>query len=143
MAKVEVNSLVNIASQIHRIALERELLMRGAITRDWQYHKGSNVMGKAKVDAVYLEENIAKYPRTVISNDIVDLITKYIPDFLIRKDLDGIYFIDYLRNLPIMLGNGAVINDVLIPALLNIRTTIKNGLLNVNTINDRAQENWN
>lgn len=134
-----INSLVSIASQIHRIALERGILVRGAITEGWQYPE----IGRAQIDAVRLEQEKSVYPRVIISDNIANLFTKNSPAFLVRKDDDGIYFIDYLRHLPVMLGQGSMINDTLIPAFLNIRAIIEANIINLSIVkNDRALKKW-
>ncbi len=136
-----ISSLVGIVAQIHRLALERGILMRGAITKGWQRHTGNNVIGKAQVDVVELEKE-AKYPRVVIAADLVTSFTKYMPE-PVRKDFDNVCFIDYLRHFPVILGQGAVINDTLVPALLNIRALIQEGLTSENVFNDNhVKKKW-
>jgi hypothetical protein len=130
-------SYVNIAAQVHMLALSRGILMRGGIARGWQHHSGNHVIGKAQVDAVNLQDK-ACYPRVIIAEDIVEIFTKYASG--VRKDFDGKYFVDYLK---LMLRQGAVINDELIPSLLGVRSIIENSLTNGEIINHpKIKEKW-
>lgn len=135
---VIVPALVSISAQVHMLALSRGILMRGGIAKGWQCHTGNHVIGKAQADAVSLESR-ARYPRVIIAEDLVELFTKYASP-VVRKDFDGTYFVDYLRGL---LRCGAVINDELIPALLNMRSIIADNLANEEIIkNQKIKEKW-
>lgn len=75
------------------------VFLRGAITKGPLYinNKKSIVFGKALVEAYQAESSIAKYPRiilsdNVVSSGIVDVVDNY-PKILIR-DEDGYYYIN-------------------------------------------------
>lgn len=62
-----LQSLFHIAIQIHAFALERGLLIRGAITKGSLPHEGNVILGKALNKAVFLEENIEN---KIFDNDL-------------------------------------------------------------------------
>jgi len=66
-AKGKITKILNVASNIYNNALGHGYLMRGAITIGDFFQNNVFVYGKALVDAVYMEENIAVYPRIVMN----------------------------------------------------------------------------
>lgn len=86
------------ASWFHHIALERGLLMRGAITIGDLWHEKNIIMGKALVDAVNIEEKISVYPRVVVMNEIISLLPEQFRGFLLATDHDGLAFINYMSD---------------------------------------------
>ena len=66
-AKGKTTKILNVASNIYNNALGHGYLMRGAITIGDFFQNDVFVYGKALVDAVYMEENIAIYPRIVVN----------------------------------------------------------------------------
>ena len=62
-------------------------------------HHNSNIaVGKALVDAVFLEEREACYPRVIISNDLITLANTSSEISIIVKDHDDKYFVNYLMH---------------------------------------------
>lgn len=66
-AKGKTTKILNVAANIYNNALRHGYLMRGAITIGDFFQNDVFVYGKALVDAVYMEENIAVYPRIVVN----------------------------------------------------------------------------
>lgn len=87
----------NIA-EYQRFLLNENLLCRGGIAINKHFNNGSFTFSAGLIDAYFVESKIAKYPRVVISKDVIDLIfpegTKK-PNTIIKED-DGMYFIDFL-----------------------------------------------
>ncbi len=107
------SELLNLVHAQYRLLVDG-YFMRGGVTIGDICFEGSMVFGPAMVKAYGLESEFAVYPRIVIDpevfvahenepllrNDIHDVATEH--DYfrtLVRKDTDGIYFIDYLRGM--------------------------------------------
>lgn len=63
--------------------------MRGAIVEGDFYHDEKFVYGKALVEAVNIEENVAIYPRIIIQKQIQELLPQYC-----YQDNDGEYYLN-------------------------------------------------
>ncbi len=92
-----ISNLISYASWLHALALEKGMLMRGAITAGDLFHKGNSIIGKALIDAVNIEEKIANYPRVIVPENLINLIPHNLRLF-IEKDFDGLFFINYFRD---------------------------------------------
>lgn len=116
------------------------LFARGAIIENYLYHKENIVVGQGLIDAYTQEATSAIYPRIIVSENIVEKyneeiqvpeLSKKIDDWsktLIRKDIDGFYFIDTLYSIP-----HVFFKDEFIPFLDKIK----------NITIERLQENEN
>lgn len=98
-----IGSLIIIAAQIYRSALERGLLIRGALTEGMLEHEGTSIIGEALIEAVDIEENIAIYPRVVITEKLISLTKAPIDYRIITRDFDGVYFLNFFLH-PIVIG---------------------------------------
>ncbi|HGT2644513.1 TPA: hypothetical protein ACM2VO_003358 [Legionella pneumophila] len=92
-----IANLISYASWLHLLALEKGMLMRGAITAGDLFHRGNSIIGKALIEAVDIEENVASYPRVIISENLINIIPPHLRLF-IEQDFDGLFFINYLRD---------------------------------------------
>ena len=74
-------------------------MLRGGISIGQLYIDDVLVWGDALVKAYKLEDTVANYPRVVIANDIIEelLEIERIRDY-IRRDFDGLYFVNYLAD---------------------------------------------
>ena len=111
--------------------LRAGLLARGAIVENYLYHKENIIIGQGLIEA-YQQEKIAIYPRIIVSKNIVDKFNEEIkvPELtekinkwsstLIRKDIDGRYFIDTLYSIP-----HVIFKDEFIPFLESTKKIIK------------------
>ena len=93
-------SLIKMISLIASQALGIGFLIRGGATIGKLYHSQGVIFGEALVDSYKIESSISKYPRIVISNEIVNN-----HDFMehksmwLFKDMDGLYCIDYFFSM--------------------------------------------
>lgn len=84
----QLRALIGLAGTIQCIALEKGYLIRGSIAQGNFCSNNLFVHGKALIDAVELEEDIAIYPRIIIQENI-----DY-QDYNIIEDNDGIRYIN-------------------------------------------------
>jgi hypothetical protein len=79
--------------------LKRELLCRGGVTYGKHFSSASFMFSDAMISAYRIESTQARYPRIVVSTDLVDLLGDKkcgVAELLVRED-DGAAFIDYLK----------------------------------------------
>lgn len=87
--------------------LEFGYLARGAVVKGPLYHDDNMVFGSALVEAYRLENQIALYPRIMISKPVADELNSFskddpsFRDFL-RQAADGPFFLHVLRILDIL-----------------------------------------
>ena len=94
--------------------IDESILIRGSLTIDNLYFNKGMIFGPALNRGYYLETDIAVYPRVAIDPEVLrcyestNLLKSYHHDLdadkehvlrNIRKDNDGIYYIDYLRTM--------------------------------------------
>jgi len=77
--------------------LEEGLLCRGGIAVNQHFNDESFTFSAGLIDAYMVESKSAKYPRVVVSSDVVELVFSEgdVSGSLIKED-DGLYFVDYL-----------------------------------------------
>ena len=103
---------------INRLAidlLKEGFFIRGAIVKDKLYHDDKTVFGKALVRAYQLEDTVVKYPRVMVTREVISDIREAAPgekgEFdLLRRAEDGPMFLHVLRDiemqaLPFKLGS--------------------------------------
>lgn len=93
----EFRGFVSRIAQYQRYLLDEELLCRGGIAVNQHFTNGTFTFSAGLIDAYTVESTTARFPRVVISPDVIDLVypDKNTPLELLRED-DGLYFIDYL-----------------------------------------------
>ena len=102
----QINSIVNLVWSLQFWALVQfGYTMRGGITVGELYIDESIVWGKGLIEAYQLENNLAVYPRIIVSRRLVNLFDDSREKTLnlyafIKKDFDGLFFVDFLRALP-------------------------------------------
>lgn len=80
LRKDKIEKILNIAGNIFNNALYHGYLLRGAITEGPFYKNSYNdvfVYGKALIDAVEIEEELAIYPRVVAQKSIQETLPQY------------------------------------------------------------------
>lgn len=85
-------------AEYQRLLLDENLLCRGGIAVNKHFSNGSFTFSAGLIQAYDVESKIARYPRVVISPEVIDLVfpeRKKIPAFLVEED-DGLLFIDYI-----------------------------------------------
>lgn len=87
--------------------VNRGILCRGALSFGKLIHTDKNIFGPALVEAYITESKAALYPRIIISRELIQLAGKYTANHhspeeeveyvndLLKKDGDGMYYIDY------------------------------------------------
>lgn len=114
----------------------RGFLVRGGISIGNLVHDEETVMGPAMNEAYRLESQVAKYPRVILSDEIIDLSKKhrkdghsaeeeanYVKGFL-KKDVDGHYFLDFLSISAVIEACGAEIDEY-VPYLQTVAQLLK------------------
>jgi hypothetical protein len=85
-------------AEYQRLLLNEELLCRGGIAVNKHFSNGSFTFSAGLIDAYRIESKAARYPRVVISQQLLLLLFPEkieLPPFLIKED-DGLLFIDYV-----------------------------------------------
>lgn len=111
----ELGSLADMLYDVLHLQLKlinRDMLIRGAITRGKLYHSEDFVFGPALVEAAELEK-LAMYPRVIVDREILQGAGIVDPGFrpppqqssrtaesLVARDLDGLFFVDYFAVYP-------------------------------------------
>jgi hypothetical protein len=87
--------------------ISKGILCRGALTYGKMIHTDKFLFGPALVEAYELESTAALYPRIILSDELIQLAGKYKAAHhdsateiryikeLLKKDTDGMYYIDY------------------------------------------------
>jgi hypothetical protein len=105
-----------IIHSINRLAvdlLSQGFFIRGALVKDKLYHDDKIVLGKALVRAYDLESKTARYPRVMVTREVVDDLREVRDSdvsVLLRRADDGPMFVHVLRAiemaaLPLRLGH--------------------------------------
>ena len=76
-SKDKIARLLCLSANIYNNALWHGYLMRGAVTVGDFYQNNLFVYGKALIDAVDMEENIAIYPRIVVHESLCEILRHY------------------------------------------------------------------
>lgn len=85
-------------AQYQRLLLDEQLLCRGGIAVNKHFSINSFTFSAGLIAAYEVESRSARYPRVVISPEVLDLVYPQgakRQDFLIEED-DGLWFIDYI-----------------------------------------------
>lgn len=79
LRKDKIEKILNIAGNIFNNALYHGYLLRGAITEGPFYKDDNNIFvyGKALIDAVEIEEELAIYPRVVAQKSLQETLPQY------------------------------------------------------------------
>lgn len=75
----KIEKIINLTGNIFNNALYHGYLLRGAITEGPFYKDDNNIFvyGKALIDAVEMEENLAIYPRVIVQKSIQETLPQY------------------------------------------------------------------
>lgn len=90
--------------QCKLLSLSPPILIRGAITVGEMYAEGDTTFGPALTEAYLMEEKSAKYPRIIITKQLVDQGASRLPDYVVKgiydvflfRDDDGFYSVNFL-----------------------------------------------
>lgn len=81
-----------------RMLLDEHLLCRGGIAVNMHYSVNSFTFSSGLIAAYKIESKLARYPRVVVSHEVLNLVypdIKDTPRLLVKED-DGLYFVDYI-----------------------------------------------
>ena len=84
----KIAALFNTVANIYNEILRYGYLMRGAIVEGEFFHNNKIVYGKALVEAVYLEENVANVPRILVKTKVSEPHSFY---YLMKDDDDELF----------------------------------------------------
>lgn len=81
------------------------IFVRGAVTINWHFQNEDIVFSSALINAYYIESKKAIYPRIIIDESVIAALQKtkdteanfHILNSLIKRDADGLVFLDYLE----------------------------------------------
>lgn len=105
----ERDNLLNLILDLIHMQLDLALddvLLRGGLTIGELYHDGNIVYGPAMNMAYKIESQVAVYPRIIVNNPAIEQYYEYAAgdkydlndiNSLLRKDADGFYFVDMLK----------------------------------------------
>jgi hypothetical protein len=94
----EFEWFVSRVADYQRLLLDEHLLCRGGIAVNKHFSNGSFTFSAGLIEAYRVESKVARYPRVVVSPDVLDLVFPNMsntPRHLIMED-DGLYFVDYI-----------------------------------------------
>lgn len=82
------------------------IFVRGGVVKGYMYSDGDIIFGEGLTRAYLLEEENAKYPRIIMSNDILQPLRiadsqngKTTIEHIVFRDFDGFYTVDYFNRL--------------------------------------------
>jgi hypothetical protein len=83
-----------------RVLLKEGVLCRGGIAVNKHFSNGSFTFSPALIEAFRVERTYARFPRVVVSQDVLGLLFPDggFPKFLVKED-DGLVFVDYLGSV--------------------------------------------
>lgn len=123
---------IDAISNWQRNLLVNGFLCRGGITFGKHFISNNFLFSKALIDAYYMESNLAKQPRVIISDDLIQLSPKVMsnPTFKAKREDDGLCFVDYLYS------DSLVTRDVLIKSIEKI---ISEGLKKSSSVQEKMR----
>lgn len=95
----ELGSFLNAIAGWQRELILRGLLCRGGIAFGKHFVKDKFLFSKAMIDAYRLESSQAKFPRILISSDLIELASGQVDlgELPLLKEEDGATFVNYLN----------------------------------------------
>ncbi|MDR0181536.1 hypothetical protein [Lysobacter arvi] len=94
----QFSSFIKMVADYQRLLLSERILCRGGVSRGPHYAKEAFVMSAGLIDAYLLESRRARYPRVIVSEDLLKLVgSKFIRKSPLLQEDDGVVFVDFLR----------------------------------------------
>jgi hypothetical protein len=96
-AAQDFRGFVQLVANYQRLLLREGILCRGGLSRGAHYSKDAFVMSEGLISAYQLESKKARYPRVVVSDELLLLVGERSAKQarLLRED-DGVVFVDFL-----------------------------------------------
>lgn len=94
----EFKKFTRMVAEFQRLILDEEIICRGGIAVNKHFSNGTFTFSAGLIDAYKLESRSARYPRIVVSPEVIQLVFPDQPskiENLVKED-DGLFFIDYL-----------------------------------------------
>ena len=114
-----LQEFLSVVADYQRSLLERRLLCRGGIAYGKHFVDGTFLFSAGLIAAYRLEQAVARYPRVVVSSDLLSLVAASPADLaglpLLKED-DGVAFVDFLRG-----ADAEAIRPVIVSLLTLIR----------------------
>jgi len=98
-------SFIKIISSFQYDLFKKGLLCRGGVAYGKHFSSEGFLFSNGLIEAYRLEKNYAKYPRIIVSKDLLDLIYKneeIDKEIPMIKENDELFFIDFLNNKSII-----------------------------------------
>ena len=91
---------LNIIGQFQYNLFSQGFLCRGGISFGKHFYEDGFLFSSGLIEAYYIEKTLSRYPRIVISRDLLDLLYPHGigPDCRILKENDETYFVDFITN---------------------------------------------
>lgn len=85
-------------AQYQQLLLNEHMLCRGGIAVNKHFSNGSFTFSAGLIEAYRVESKTARYPRVVVSPEVMELIfpDKVVPPSILVLEDDGLYFVDYI-----------------------------------------------
>lgn len=99
--KKKFSNFVRIVSKFQYNLFCQGLLCRGGIAYGKHFSSGTFLFSNGLIEAYKIEREIAKYPRVVVSTDLLELLYpngSFDGDVPLIKQNDGVVFVDFLSN---------------------------------------------
>lgn len=123
-------SFSEVITNIYRTLLPMGIALRGAISiGDIYYnHDKSIIMGAPLIEAIEAEHTIAIYPRTILTESALSICKdqKEFFETIFRRDIDGIFHVDFFRNFFRYLGDAGEGFELIIKIRNEIEKNINN-----------------
>lgn len=97
-SKATFPDFIKVIADYQRYLLLQGLLCRGGVAVNQHFSNGTFTFSAGLIDAYKVESENARYPRVVISQNVIDLVAPdqtEIPGLILEDD--GLHFIDYLK----------------------------------------------
>ena len=143
--KHNFNKIIWASGWLHAQLLGSGILTRGGISFGKTVHTDDILYGEGMLKAYKIESNAAVYPRIVVDPAIVDQIkdpTKYV---FLKKDLDGLWFVDPFCFDPIVEGGNGLAADGYDPHKIyldQLSKHIENGIDNAKQVDHFSKWTW-
>lgn len=100
-SKDKFSLFVKMISEFQYNLFCKGIICRGGIAYGKHFAKEGFLFSAGLINAYNIEREIARYPRIVVSNDLIELIYKngiFVEDVQLLREYDNAFFVDFLEN---------------------------------------------